>query len=139
LIGVEKMVEKWSKWDSEKNLPDKMYLERLIDDKNGVSLELKSEYESVTIMVSFEDSVVSYRNSDEGRRLRTIEFLDKEYGKDFYSKWSLFKVDNSLYVKWINQETYNMYADYNIEHYVFLTANDIVDILSTYAPNINVL
>jgi hypothetical protein len=131
------MVEKWSKWDSEKNLPDKMYLERLIDDKSGVSIELKSEDESVTIMVNFEDSVVSYRNSDEGRRLRTIEFLDKEYGKDFYSKWSLFKVDNSSYVKWINQETYDMYADYNIEHYVFLTANDIVDILSTYAPNIS--
>ncbi len=132
------MVEKWIKWEPDKKLPDKVFLKRLIDDKNGVLLELASEDEANIIIVSFAESVVSLRNSDETRRLRTIEFLDKIYGRDFYAKWSFFKVNQSSYVKWLSQETYDIYADHNIEHYVFLAANGIVDVLSTYAPNVSV-
>lgn len=138
VMEVERMIEQWSKWEPDNKLPDKVYLKRLIDDKNGVLLEFTSTDETTIIIVSFGESVVSFRNSDEARRLRTIQFLDKTYGKDFYARWSFFKVNKSSYVKWLNQETDDIYAEYNVEHYVFLAADDIVDVLSTYPPNVSV-
>lgn len=132
------MIEKWTKWEPVMDLPDKIFLEKLIDDKKGLTIEFNDELETTEIIVNFENSVVSYRNSDEGKRLNTLEFLNEKYGKIFYSNWSFFKVNNSLYLKWLNDETYDMYTDYNIEHYVFLTSNDIVDVLSSYPPKIRI-
>lgn len=48
----------------------------------------------------------------------------------------MFKVVKSEYLEWFGQETYNMYNDYSIVHYVFLTCNDILEVLSTYEPQI---
>lgn len=131
------MIETWTKWEP-KNLPSKIYLKKLIDDKNGLTLEFNDELGTTIISVEFENQVVSYRNSDEGKRLKTLEFLNEKYGKIFYSEWSFFKVANSLYLKWLNDETYDIYADYNINHYVFLTGNDIIDVLSSYPPKIKI-
>lgn len=132
------MAEQWIKWEPLEGLPQKMYLERMIDDKNGISLKFKSESDDISIQVIFEDSVLSLRNTDEGRRLKTLDFLVNTHGKDFSSKWSLFKVTDSSYVKWFNEESFGIYADYNVEHYVFLTPNDVFEVLSTYAPKISV-
>ena len=131
------MTEKWAKWEPIEGIPTKMFIEKLVDDKNGTLLVFKSEDENVTIQVLFEDSILSLRSTDEGRRLKTINLLDEKYGTDFYTKWTFFKVTNSDYVEWFNQETYDMYAAYNIGHYVFLTPDDVVEILSTYEPNVS--
>lgn len=131
------MTEEWAKWEPLEGVPSKMYIEKLVDDKNGTLLVFKSEDENDTLEVLFEDSILSLRSTDEGRRLKTINFLEEKYGTDFYTKWTFFKVTNSSYVEWFNQETYDMYATYNIGHYVFLTPDDIVEILSTYEPNVS--
>lgn len=128
------MAEEWSQWKLLKGISSKMYLEKLVNDKNGTLLMFKSKDDNDTVEVLFEDSILSLRSTDEGRRLKTINFLDKKYGTEFYAKWTFFKVSNSSYLEWIHQETYDMYTSYNVEHYVFLTPDDIVEILSTYEP-----
>lgn len=131
------MPEEWERWllDSSKKL-GKMYIEKLVDDKEGFQLFFEDKNKKYTVKVIFENFVLSYRNTDEGHRLKALSFLREKYGKDFYAEWSFFKVNNSTYVEWFNQETYNMYSNYDIEHYVFLTCDDIVEVLSTYEPQI---
>lgn len=133
------LFEEWVKWVPLEGLPFKMYLESLIDDKDGISLLLTSKDGSNKVQIFFEGSVLSYRNTDEGRRLKTLNFLDEKYGKDFYTTWSMFKISNSAYLDWFEQETYKIYGDYNIVHYVFLTCDDVVEVLSTYEPQITII
>ena len=71
------------------------------------------------------------------KRLKTLNELEQKYGKDYYSKWSFFKVSNSPYKRWLNDESYDIYAEYNLEHYVFLTTEDIFEVISTYSPDIS--
>ncbi|HMM19099.1 MAG TPA: hypothetical protein PKA10_00075 [Selenomonadales bacterium] len=129
------MSDEWIKWIPWEGLPSKMYLERFVDDKSGISF-LMTGKDGSQIQIVFDGSVLSYRNTDEGRRLKTINFLEQKYGKEFYATWSMFKVVKSEYLEWFGQETYNMYNDYSIVHYVFLTCNDILEVLSTYEPQI---
>lgn len=128
------MMEEWTKWEPLEGISSKMHIEKLVDDKNGTVLLFKHENENITLKVVFEHSTLSLRSTDEGRRLKTINFLDEKYGTEFYTKWTFFRVNNSNYVEWFNQETYNMYDAYNIVHYVFLTPDDVIEILSTYEP-----
>jgi len=67
-----------------------------------------------------------------------LEFLDQHYGGDFYSKWPLFKVKNSNYLKWFHKESNNIYELDTVEHYVFITSDDVVEILSKYPPKITI-
>lgn len=130
------MVENWIRWFPLDNIPEKMHIESLVDDVNGTLLLFKNDDDSIAIRVNFEESILSMRSTDEGRRLRTLHYLTENYGTDFYTKWTFFKVKNSDYVRWFNEETYNMYESYDIEHYVFLSPDDIVEVLSTYEPDV---
>lgn len=134
----EIVTEEWTKWEPLKGALGKMYLEKLVDDKNGTLLFFKRKDDDNTLEVFFEGSILSLRSTDEGRRIKTINFLDEKYGTDFYAKWTFFKVANSSYVEWFNQETYNMYVTYDVKHYVFLTPDDVIEILSTYEPNMSI-
>ena len=71
--------------------------------------------------------------------MKMINFLDEKYGTEFYAHWGLFEVTDSAYLEWFNQESYNIYKCCDIKHYVFITPNDIIDILSTYEPTINII
>lgn len=75
----------------------------------------------------FDGLVLSYRNTDEGTLLRTLEHLHKHDGVDFFGDWTLFQVTDSNYLKWIAEESENMYEKiYDIQHYVFLTSHDVI-------------
>jgi hypothetical protein len=65
-----------------------------------------------------------------------LDSLEKTYTKKFYSDWSLFIVKDSEFLKWFNDESYNIYAAYQINHFVIISGSDIIDILSTYEPEI---
>lgn len=131
--------EEWVKWSPLENLNFKLYIEKLIDDKTGLQLFLQTKDMKQTIKVSFENHVLSYRNTDEGGRLKTLRLLSEKYENGFYAEWTLFKVINSNYVAWFNQESHNIYSNLGIEHYVFLTCDDVVDVLSSYEPQVTII
>lgn len=131
------MEEIWERWEPVKNFPEEIYLESLTDNKNGVTLQFETP-DDRTILINFDSGVLSYRNTDEGDLYQTICDLDKKYGSDFYSKWSLSKIRHSSYLKWFKSEGCGKWDDNDeIEHYVFITPNDVVEILSSYSPSIN--
>ncbi len=131
------MSEMWKRWKDDLNLPQKLVLESLTDNMEGISLKFSDENdENTEIEITFTEHALSYRNRDEGEFLRKFKYLGDEYGDEFYTKWSLFEVDSSHYVQWFNEESLGIHQDENIRHFVFITMNDVVEVLSTYEPEI---
>ncbi|ASS89275.1 hypothetical protein ACTHHL_06005 [Aeribacillus composti] len=131
-------MEQWKRWIPLDDIPSTIYNDMLLDGKDGVILEFSDENGEKKVVVNFKEGVLSYRNTDEGSLLETLNYLDQYYGTDFYSDWSLFKVKNSEYLKWFHKESCGIYESREVEHYVFLTSNDVIEILSIYPPSITV-
>lgn len=133
------MQEKWNKCNFIIDNFGKMYLEELTKRKGEMELILRGELHNTVVKILFDGEVLSFRCSDEGRRIKTINDLDKVYGLDFYKNQNYFIIENSEYIKRFNEETYDIYKNFNIVHYVFILSDDIIDILSTFPPIIEVL
>lgn len=133
------MREVWKKWNPINDDFGKMYLEELIKTKGAMKILLKSEEQNIALKFLFDGEVLSFCCSDEGRRLKTINELDKKYGTDFYKNQSYFIVENSRYVNKFNKETYNIYNNFKILHYVFLLSDDVIDILSAFPPRVSII
>ena len=130
--------EIWKKWNPINYDFGKMYLKELIKNKGEMKLILKSEEQNVALKFLFDGEILSFCCSDEGRRLKTINDLDQKYGTDFYKNQNYFIIESSDYIKRFNEETYNIYKNFKIIHYVFFLSDDIIDILSTFPPSIEV-
>lgn len=131
-------MEYWEKWIPIRGLPSTLYNDSLIDNSDGITLEFSDENEQNKIIVKFDGCVLSYRNTDEGSLGKIFKFLDKQYGTDFYANWTFFKVKNSEYINWFHEVSLGMYKSEPIEHYVFLTPDDVIEILSTDSPIIEI-
>lgn len=129
-------MEHWERWIPINVLPSTLYNDTFIDTKAGTILEFSDQEEKQKIVITFGDGVLSFRNTDEGSLLKKLSYLDNQYGTDFYSEWTLFKVKNSEYISWFLEESSGIYEPNQVVHYVFLTPNDVIEILSTYTPNI---
>ena len=91
------------------------------------------------VKIVFQYGVLSYQNTDEGKRLRAINYLVDNYDDDFYGDWTLFEVEKSSFLNWFQEENYGIYQDDEIKHLVLLTSNDVVDILTDYEPKVSIV
>ncbi|WP_214759617.1 hypothetical protein [Exiguobacterium sp. s129] len=130
-------MNEWEKWIPLESIPARLYKESLIDDGDSLRIILSDETEGQKYSFLFDCLVLSYRNSDEGSRIRMLEHLDKHYAHLEYGNWTLFKVKNSSYLEWFTRESLKRYESIvEMEHYVFLTSNDVIEVLSVDAPTI---
>lgn len=137
-VGGQIMQEKWVKWNAGLDeVPKKLYLESLTDNKDGLTLVFSNENSTRFFRFIYEDSVLSYRNTDESYMLRTINHIRETYGREMFEH-PLFIVENSSYIEWFNLQSYDIYKNYDPKHYIFLTPNDIVEVISNYPPKIMV-
>jgi hypothetical protein len=133
------MMETWKKWDPINDVSTKFYKESLFDSKGEVILVLQEEISGRKLIVTFDRRILSYRNTDEGSLLEMLYYLEQNYGRDFYSKRSLFEIENSEYIKWFLKESSGIYTKEEVKHYVFLTSDDVIEILSTCAPTVKII
>ena len=121
---------KYQKWIPVESIPTRMYCEAVHDDYEGFRILLKGEDpKSPVLRVSFE-SVLSYRNIDEGNLLRTLDLIrDREIHP-------LYTVQNSSWLKWFHEESYNIHVNSDIVHYSIMTHDDCIDILSEFEPTV---
>lgn len=130
------MQQKWKKWTPElENVPEKLYLKELKDNYDGLTLLFKLEKEDSKYLKVFFDAALSYRNTDEGDLLKSMYCLSHD--ESIESPRLFFTVENSQYLKWFHDESYNIRADEHITHYVFVTPDDVVDVLALDAPSFN--
>lgn len=139
------MYGKWSQWKPVSDLPGKMYTEQLIETCDGLEITLLARDDSRGIKIIFPYSVISYQSTEEENRCKTLGFLDKEYGTDFYAKWTLFEVQDSVLLKWAREESIYGGCDDAIEMYrhvkqfTLITSDEFIDIITSYDPEIQLL
>ena len=134
------MYGKWSQWKSMMDLPQKMYMENLTGSwDEGLEITLKSSDDNRGIKLIFgAASIISYQSTDEGKRLKTIYFLERTYGNDFYTKWTLFEVQDSALIKWVQEESREG-DDLQAKQFTLLTSDEFIDIISYDDPEIQLL
>jgi len=132
------MTEKWTRWEPIAGLANNYFLAAINNDNRGLNI-LFSQYQASTknLNFSFDSSVQALRLSDEAFRLKTMYQLDELYGSDFYSSWTFFKIENSLYIAWLSDQSCGIIDSVNVHHISCFTDNIILDIVVNYEPKIS--
>lgn len=133
------MKENWIQWGLEKELDEKYYINKIDDNSDTFLVFLTSNYnDEEKIIIEFKTLVHSYRSTTESGRLSKIDYLDKKYGKDFYSRWTFFQVENSEYVSWLERESCGIFSLEDLSHFSIIASDAVIDIISNKIPEITV-
>lgn len=93
-----------------------------------LSLVLTSDKEGM-IKVVF-DWVHSFRVTDEGDLLKMLDELNGQMTTGVYI------VGESNYLSWFNEQSFSIHDDESINHYLIVTGDDVIDVLSSVSPMI---
>ena len=129
-------MEKWERWDNKELAADAYELKYLIQDRDGLKLVFLGLETEVTIV--YNEQLLSFRSCDEGDRWNTIANVLADHGKQFFRQGLVYKVAESSYASWFAGETFNSTKVDEILHLAFVTANDIIDVLSFGGPAVTV-
>ena len=92
-------------------------------------IELSNEDETEKILLKWDGCVVSYTCSEESAR----SIL---YDKQELTKWTFFKVENSSYLKCIEEQSLVIEQRNKLTHYCIIGINSVVDIIASYEPEV---
>jgi len=125
-------MEQWQQYLSEKIKNDDYEVYEISRNEHGTSIKLTGLVNDLHLHFDFVDSL---RFTDEGRRIATYNDVEKlqEYRETFKGN-PFFIIKNSAYIEWLNIESVGFIGKVN--HFVIVTRNDIVDIISSEPPRI---
>jgi len=144
------MQEIWKRWQPIDETHDKYIIEsieytiqgsfKMMLSKSYWKPLSESERQDKTKQISilFKNGVIAHRETNETFRISTYGILDDNYGTDFYTKWTFFKITNSSYLKWISEKC-GFTDSYPLTHYSFLTLDEILDVISADEPIIEII
>lgn len=134
------MTEKWEQWKPISGLANRYYIESISEGINGFQIILSEEDNPAKkALFTFENSVDSYRSTNESFVLKIIDDLDKRYGTDFYAHWSFFKILNSDYLKWLSEKSFGISDSLHFKHLVFFGLDSMLDVITCYEPKIELI
>lgn len=115
-------------------------LVRFSQEEDSIEIDLIFDNDR-TLQFTFPNGALSYRYADEGDRLEMLAYLSKNHQNESFKKmysiyYPTFLIEDSDYLKWFYEESENSYNDDEVTHYIFLTSNDVIDVLSTYPPKV---
>jgi hypothetical protein len=134
------MTEEWIQWKPIEKLSSKYYIDSVIDMIDSFKIILsnaKSEKEKIEII--FFEGVDAYTRVEESFRVKVIHELDKKYGTEFYGDWTFFKVNNSEYIKWLSDQSYEWSDTRQFTHFCLVTADAILDVIADYEPTVTLI
>lgn len=74
------------------------------------------------------DWIHSFRLTDEGDLLKMQEEQNGEMLVGIYT------VDESAYLKWFTEQSVGIHDSESITHYIIVTSDDVIDVLSSVSP-----
>ena len=102
---------------------------------NDLGFHVIVECDIGRIEILFCGLVPSYTYSVEGIRMATwAPIQEKNNDKKFFTKWFVFKIENSKYKKWAIQESCGFYTEKELSHFRIVTGYEVIDILSLGEP-----
>lgn len=126
----------YKRWNPIPQLDGKcLYVDAVHDDLEGFRIWLSSENKNfgVVAIAKFE-SVLLYTNSDESFRLSGIRNRDEVKFPHLF-----WKVEESELLSEFHRQSLQVYEDWDITHYAFLSGSDCVDVLSAEEPSFTYL
>jgi hypothetical protein len=131
------MIENWIRWEPIRGLSAKYYIESISDSIEGFQILLvDAKDENKKTQIIFEDSVDSYKRTDETFKHKLVCDLHEKFGRNFYGDWTFFKVTNSSYIQLLSEESYGISDSRPLIHFSLLGADSVVDIICDYEPKI---
>jgi len=109
------------------DIKKKVFLDALVDDYSGLSLYFSFNDATEKFKIFF-DSYISFRNSDESERFNSLAKMDKNV--------YFFEAYHSEYIEWITNESQGIRSSENLKHFIFITDNDIIEVLSLHKPKL---
>lgn len=94
----------------------------------SLELTLSNNNGNMKLKLSF-DWVHSFRLTDEGDLLK---MQDEQQGNMLTG---IYLVENSSYLRWFNEQSADVHINEGIIHYLIITTNDVVDVLSSEKPS----
>ena len=130
------MQEEWIRWEPIAGLAAKYYVESISENfKDGFKILLfLSGDRDQKVLVHFPESVDAYRNTDESFSLKIMSDLGKQYGTEFYGRWTFFKATHSAYLQWLSETSFGIADDMGRKHFCFITVDAIVDVINAMDP-----
>lgn len=120
--------QKVTKWNPSHVITHILHFTGLVE--NGEILTVVLETDSgFAIRFKFK-SALTYRVSDEGDRLKIID-----HTKGF-EDWPLYLVENSEFLQWYNDESYNVRVGQGYFHCLIWTSTVVVDVIALEFPEI---
>ena len=131
--------ENWSRWQPLMTALTGSYeIIKVGDNAERLKIVLLSVNSERKLEISI-DYAWGYRITNESFRLKLIDQLSQKYGDDFYVGWPIFKVENSTYLKWIEDEAFGTISESRMFHFVLIGTESIVDIATAAEPKIKIL
>ena len=129
-----RLYEEWVRWNPT-NLPDGEYaIIEVVDNDDGTRIVLDNTENFVEIL--FDGLLSMSRIVRSPLRMRTWGEVQDKYSKDFFVGWFLYKVENSLLSKWLEEENCGFEKATEYTHYCIVSSEAFVDIISTFEPQI---
>ena len=127
------MRETWIAWNPT-NLPMcHAYSAVIHQDDLGFHIVIDCDIGKVEIL--FPGLVPTYTYSVEGIRMATWAPMQVENNDEkFFTKWFIFKIEDSSYINWALQESCGFYTADELSHYRIVTSYEVIDILSIGDP-----
>ena len=127
-------MNKWEKWDIGITISEYVYVTSSCFNSKGVSFVLQSEDEKV-ITISFTTGYITHRETGEGCFENTLFDIHTYLEENNIEKSSFLKAINSDYIKWVSNQ---FSTTENIHHYMIITYDVILEILSTSKPSMEI-
>ena len=128
----------WRTWKKEVKLYGRYYVDEIVDNFEGLFIKLSGDVKNPksNIMLRFKDNVYAYRSIEESWNLRLIDKLETQYGQAFYENEMFFVVEDSEYVKSIQQDSKGIIEKGQVFQFTILACDYFIDIITDYEPDI---
>lgn len=130
IIPAAEFNESWSRWDLAPGIAGNYGIQGVHDDLDGFKILLLHDNTNQKVELFFPDSVWAYRSTTDSFRYDLFGKLFIKYDKDFYQEHAFFKVEQSIYLQWIVDESGGILNDYkDFQHLVIKGINSMLDIV----------
>ena len=131
--------EIWHRWEPNLEITGRYRIGDFGFTDDGFKIIVEHRETKQVVEILFNCTITAFRSTDEGRRLKLFYDLEAKYGSDFYRKWSFFKVENSDYLSWLSDQSYEISDLLQTKHFVILDSEEILDITSHIEPEFKIL
>lgn len=131
-------LEKWILWNPPFGILAPVYYgAEIIDNINNLKIMVIGVKNiSQNINVIFNNTVYSYRSTDESSFQETASRVIKLNNGPYYGEGAIFKVIHSTYIQWLIDESEGSIEPNGIIHFLIRTENSYIEIISSSEPEI---